>query len=281
MRFGLNVLLYTAEFTRDTLDLIPKVAELGYEGIEIPFINLDVIDAPATRRALEKAGLGATGCAVLVAGTNLISGQAAERKAGIERLKRCVALAAEMGADGVAGPLYAPVGQLAGRARTDEEWKRAADGLRAAAEAAGEAGVTLAIEPLNRFETYFVNTARDALALVEAVGHPSLTVQLDTFHANIEEKDTAAAIRAVGAKLGHFHASESDRGTPGTGQVHWPEVFAALKAIGYDRWVVIESFATGIVDLCAAACIWRDIYESADALAREGLAFLRRSAGRA
>jgi len=279
MKFGLNVLLYTAEFSNDTLDLVGKVAELGFDGIEIPFFDLDALDPVAIRRALEAAGIGATGCAVLFPGTSLISDDPAQRAAGVERLSRCATLAAEMGADGAAGPLYAPVGEIPGRARTHDEWQRAADGLRAAAEVAGDAGVILSIEPLNRFETHFINTAADALALVKAVDHPNLKVQIDTFHANIEEKDTAAAIRLVGDHLGHFHASESDRGVPGTGQVHWAEAFAALREVGYDEWVTIESFATGIVDLCAAASIWRDIYETADGLATDGLAFLRRSLG--
>ena len=275
MKFGLNTLLYSAQFTADDLPLVDKVAALGYDGVEVPFIDLDSLDPAATRRALEAAGMGATACAVLVPGTSLISDDAAERAAGVERLRRCVALAAEMGAEAVVGPLYAPVGQLAGRGRTEEEWKRAVEGLRAAAEAAAEAGIFLAIEPLNRFETYFLNTAGDALALCREVGHPALKVQLDTFHANIEENDTAAAIRMLGDHLGHFHASESNRGTPGTGQVHWDAALGALRESGYDGWVTIESFATGIVDLCRAACIWRPIYESADQLARQGLAFLR------
>jgi D-psicose/D-tagatose/L-ribulose 3-epimerase len=117
--------------------------------------------------------------------------------------------------------------------------------------------------------------------LCEEVGNPALTVQLDTFHANIEEKDIAAAIRATGARLGHFHACENDRGTPGTGHVPWPKVFAALKAVDYRGWVTIESFATGILDLCAAACIWRPIYDTADGLARDGLAFLKKTAAEA
>ncbi len=275
MKFGLNTLLYSAQFTVNDLPLVDKVAALGYDGVEIPFIELDSLDPAATRRGLEAAGMGATACAVLVPGTSLISDDAAERAAGVERLRRCVALAAEMGAEAVVGPLYAPVGQLAGRGRTEEEWKRAVEGLRAAAEAAGEAGIFLAIEPLNRFETYFLNTAADALRLVEEVGHPALKVQVDTFHAHIEEDDTAAAIRTLGDRLGHFHASESNRGTPGTGQVHWETALGALRETGYQGWVTIESFATGIVDLCRAACIWRPIYESADQLARQGLAFLR------
>ncbi|MFC1805885.1 sugar phosphate isomerase/epimerase family protein [Planctomycetota bacterium] len=281
MKFGLNALLYTASFSNDELGLISRVADLGYDGIELPFIDLDVIDAAATRRALEAAGIGATGCAVLMPGTNLISDDEAERAAGVARLKRCVDIAAEIGADGVAGPLYSPVGHLTGDGRTDEEWQRGIDGLRAAAEHAGAAGVALAIEPLNRFETYFINTAADALALVEAVDHPALSVQLDTFHANIEEKDTPAAIRLLGARLGHFHACENDRGQPGTGQVPWDGVFAALDDVGYDGWVVIETFARGIRDLCKAACIWRDIYSDPEGLARDGLAFLKEKAGAA
>ena len=275
MRFGLNLLLYTDTFTRDHVDLVRKVADLGFDGVELPFLDLDSIDVEATRAALEASGMGATSCACMFPGTSPISDDPAERQAALGRLKRCVDLSAAVGSDAVAGPLYAPVGQLVGRPRTGDEWARAVEVLRAAAEHAAEADVLLAIEPLNRFETYFINTAADAAALVDAVGHPSLTVQFDTFHANIEEDDSPAAIRALGARLGHFHASENHRGTPGTGQVPWKECFTALREIGYDRWVTIESFASGIQDLCAAAAIWRPIYDSADGLATKGLALLK------
>jgi len=281
VRFGLNLLVYTATFDKGKIDLVAKVADMGYDGVEIPFNDLGILDAKATRRACAKAGVGLTSCCVLLPGTSLIGTQAAERRAGVERVKRMIDITAEMGGDTVAGPIYAPVRELTGRARTADEWKWGGEGLRAAAEHADVAKVNLAIEPLNRFETHFLNTAADAIRLVKAVGHPRLKVQLDTFHANIEEKDTAAAVRACGANLGHFHASESDRGIPGTGQVHWAETFAALSRIGYARWITVESFATGIVDLCAAACIWRPLYGSADELATQSLAFLKRMAGAA
>ncbi len=275
VRFGLNLLVYTASFPRSKVDLIPKVADMGYDGVEIPFTDLDVLDAGATRRAREAVGVGLTACAVLTSDANIISSESSERETGLARLKRIVDLTADMGGDAAGGPLYAPVRELTGQARTDEEWKWGVEGLRAAAEHAEKAGIDLAIEPLNRFETHFLNTDADAVKMVRAVNHPNLKVQVDTFHANIEEKDTAAAIRATGEHLGHFHASESDRGVPGSGQVRWEECFAALRDIGYGRWVTIESFATGIVDLCAAACIWRPIYDSADELAVNGLAFLK------
>jgi len=281
VRYGLNLLVYTAAFSRDQVTLIDRVAQMGFDGVEIPFNDLDLLDAPATRAACEKAGMGVTACCVLLPGANLCSGEAAERAAGVGRLRQMVDLAAEMGADAVAGPLYAPVGHLTGRARTDDEWNWCVEGLAAAAEHAGEAGVKLAIEPLNRFETYVLNTADDASRMIDAVGSPHLTVQFDTFHANIEERDTPAAIRATGPRLGHFHACENDRGAPGTGQVPWKQVFAALKDIDYSGWITMESFATGILDLCAAACIWRPIYESANQYATEGLAFLKQTASEA
>jgi len=275
IKYGLNLLVYTAAFSSDQVDLIAKVADMGYDGVEVPFNDLSILDPPATRKACEAAGVGMTACCVVMPGTSISSPDPAERQAGADWLRQLVDITAEMGGDTVAGPLYAPVGHHTGKWRTDDEWKWCVEGLAAGAEHAAKADILLAIEPLNRFETYMLNTAADAVKMVTEVGSGHLKVQFDTFHGNIEEKDTPAAIRATGQWLGHFHASESDRGLPGTGQVRWGEVFAALKEIDYSGWVTIESFATGILDLCAAACIWRPIYDTADGLAKQGLAFLK------
>jgi len=280
VKYGLNLLLYTPTFSKDRVDLVKKVADMGFDGVEIPFNDLSVLDPAATRKALESCKMGMTACCVMMPGTSLCSAKPEERKAGVERLRKMVDLTAAMGGDAVGGPIYSPVSLLTGKARTDDEWKWCRDGLRAGAEHAETAKIDLAIEPLNRFETYVFNTVADATKMCEEVNHPRLTVQVDTFHGNIEEKDTAAATRACGRHVGHFHASESDRGVPGTGQVEWDEVFAALAAIGYGRWVTIESFAIGIVDLCAAACIWRPIYDDPDRLAVDGLKFLKACARR-
>ena len=278
IRFGLNALVYTASFTGREEDLLPRVAAMGYDGIEVLFGNLDILDAKAAAAAVRRAGMGMTACCVMTEDANPCSPDAAVRAAAGARLRRMIDLTAEMGGEAIAGPLYAPVRCLTGRARTADEWGRARDVLGAAAAHAERAGIGMAIEPLNRFETHVINTIADAARLCAEVGSPALGVQVDTFHANIEEKDTGAAIRAAGPWIRHFHASESDRGVPGTGQVDWDGAFAALRDIGYGRWITIESFATGIVDLCAAACIWRPIYDSADALARDGLVFLKTKA---
>ncbi len=276
IRFGLNALVYTASFSGRETELLNKVAALGYDGIEVLFGDLDSLEAQTARAALKDARLGLTACCVMTENANPCSAEAAVRAAALARLKRMIDLTTEMGGDAIAGPLYAPVRWLTGRARTDDEWGRCRDVLGTAAAYAERAGLFMAIEPLNRFETHVINTAADAARLCREIGSRAFGIQLDTFHANIEEKDTGAAIRTAGPYLKHFHASESDRGVPGTGQVDWDGAFAALRDVRYSGWITIESFATGIVDLCAAACIWRPIYDSADALAREGLAFLKK-----
>jgi D-psicose/D-tagatose/L-ribulose 3-epimerase len=278
VRFGLNLLVHVGAFAKKDLALIPRAAEMGFDGVEVPLTDLDVVDTAATRKACQKAGLGVTTCAILVPGTGLCAEDAAERRAGVERIRRLVAMTAEIGGAVCAGPLYAPVGYLPGRPPTDRERAWCVEGLRAAAGPAEKAGVVLAIEPINRFETYVANTAAQASEIVQAVDSPNVKLLLDTFHMNIEEKDSAAAIRRAGPLVGHFHAAENDRGVPGTGQVRWKEVFEALRAIRYGGWVVIESFAPDVKELAAAARIWRDVYPSADVLARDGLAFLKRMA---
>jgi D-psicose/D-tagatose/L-ribulose 3-epimerase len=135
--------------------------------------------------------------------------------------------------------------------------------------------VTLCVEPLNRFETYFLNTQEDAALLIGEIGEPNVRVHYDTFHANIEEKDPVKALKALGTRAGHVHVSESDRGIPGTGHVDWRGTLLALREIGYDGWLTIESFAQPEPQLAAAACIWRDMAPSGESLAREGLAFIK------
>jgi D-psicose/D-tagatose/L-ribulose 3-epimerase len=279
MKIGVNLLLWSAQMGPESVDLIEKTADLGFDGVEIFIDDPPAIDTAAIRRAVDDRGLGITCCSIVGPDRHLISDDPGIRQNALDYLRAAADVTAEVGADTFCGPLYAGVGVLAGRPRTDTEWQRAVEGLSEAADHAADRGVTFALEPLNRFETYFINTAEDCVALVEEIGRPNVRVHLDTFHMGIEEKDLADAIRTAGPLLWHVHCSENDRGTPGTGHTEWDEVFAALRDVNYNRWLVIESFVLGNEAIAKAAAIWRDIAPSGDELAREGLKFLRAQTG--
>jgi D-psicose/D-tagatose/L-ribulose 3-epimerase len=255
--------------------LLARIREWGFDGVE-PFISPDEpADIPRLRTVLDDLGLERTTCGVLPRDANLVSADPATRARGVEFLKRCIDRTADLGARLICGPIYAGLGVMTGRRRTEDEWNWAVAGLRVAAEHAGRQDVTLSLEPLNRFETYFLNTLEDAARLVRDVGAPNVKIHFDTFHANIEERDPAATLGSVAKHLGHVHISENDRGIPGTGHNDWRGVLSVLKEIGYDGWLTIESFAQPEPDLAAAAAIWRDIAPSGDALAQQGLRFIK------
>lgn len=279
MKLGLNTLLFTAGFDRENLPLLQKVKQWGFDGIEIARFAFDGFPAREIGGAARDEGLEVTFCSALTGGNSLISEDAGVRRQALDFLKQGIDTAREIGSPVFLGPFCAPVGYLPGRRPNEAEWDWAVEGLRAAAAHAGAAGVRIANEPLNRFETYFLNTAARARELCEAVGNHSHGILFDTFHANIEERSFGAALRECGPHLAHVHACENDRGAPGSGHVGWAEVIAALKEINYTGWVVIESFGARIPEIAAAACIWRDLAESPEALAQEGLRYLRHGLG--
>ncbi len=276
MKIGVNFLLWAAAMNEKSVELIEKAARLGFDGVEIFIDEPRNMDCRLIRIVAGDHGLGITCCAIVGPDRHLISDDPAIRRNALEYLKASIAISHEVGSRVFCGPLYAGVGVLAGRPRTRQEWDRAVEGLSEAARDAEAAEVSLCLEPLNRFETYFVNIAEDAVRLTEEIGSPSVRVMLDTFHMNIEEKSPTDAVLKAGTRLGHFHCSENDRGTPGSGHVDWPGVFGALREIGYERWLVIESFVLGNEAIARAAAIWRDIAPSGDDLARDGLSFLRK-----
>ena len=275
MKFGLNLLLWTGAFSNETLDLIDKVADMGFDGAEITFIDLDLIDVERTAERLKARRLECIACAVMTEDANPISSDPSVRKEAVKRLERCIEMADGLGARMLSGPLYAPVGYIVGRRRTEDEWGWCRDVFKEAAKKAKQYGVTMALEFLNRFETFFLNTVEDTVKMCKDVGEPCIKVHFDTFHANIEEKNVVEAARRTGEFLGHFHASENDRGMIGSGHIPYPEIFGVLKELGYDEWVVIESFGSSFKELAAATSIWRDLAPDPDALATEGLKYLK------
>ena len=277
MKFGVNTLIWSARFDRSNFPLLPIIKEAGFDGVEVPLFRPAEFAASEVRKATEANGLECNACTVLVDGLSLISGDADVRHKTRLHLQDIVKAAAESGAAIVAGPLYSPVGYLPGRRRTADEWKWAVEGFQSIGETLTANGVTLAIEPLNRFETYFLNTAADAAMLAEEIDHPNIGILFDTFHANIEEKDISAGYRAVGRHLKYVHTCENDRGIPGSGHVEWKDVFQALRDLKYDGWLTIESFGFALGELSAAASIWRDIERTPDSIAFEGVHFLKKN----
>jgi D-psicose/D-tagatose/L-ribulose 3-epimerase len=277
MKFGVTTYIWTVEFNLSHLSLLPRIKEGGFDGLEMPLFHPKGFPAAEIRRGVEAYGLECTVSVVLTDGMSLISEDPEVRRKTHNHLVDTIQVAAEAGARIIAGPVYSPVGYLTGRRRTTDEWNRAVEGYQLLADTLAANGVTLAIEPLNRFETYFLTTAADATALCDQVGHPNVGILFDTFHANIEEKDIAAGYRTVGRHLKHVHACENDRGTPGSGHVEWNEVFQALRDLHYDGWLVIEGFSFALGELSTAACLWRDIEVTPEVIAFEGVKFLRRN----
>ncbi len=275
MKVGVNTLIWSASY--DAAIPLERIREAGVDGIEVPVFAAADLDAAALRSELEQHGFGCTFCSVNPEGMNPISEDAAVRAKTVEHWKDLINTAADAGAELIAGPTYAPVGHLPGRRRSEDEWKWAVEHHQQLGPALEDADLELAIEPLNRFETYFLNTVADAVQLVDEIGHPRIGLLVDTFHSNIEEKSVPDAYRLAGRRLKHVHTCENDRGVPGSGHVDWPAVFAALREVGYDRWLTIESFNSNIPQLSAATAIWRDLAPTMDDIAFAGADFLRRS----
>jgi D-psicose/D-tagatose/L-ribulose 3-epimerase len=274
LKYGINTLVWTMRLTPDR-QLFARIRQWGFDGVEVFLSPQEPADISGLRAALNEMSLARTACTVLPRDAHLVSADRQARARGVDYLLRCLERAAELGASLLVGPLYASLGLMTGRRRTAEEWAWAVEGLRQVALRGKALGVGLCIEPLNRFETYFLNTLDDAARLVHDIGEPNVRVHFDTFHANIEERNPAQALRAVAGELGHVHFSENDRGIPGTGHNDWPGIVAALREIGYDGWLTIESFAQPEPDLAAAAAIWRDLAPSGDDLAQQGLRFIK------
>jgi D-psicose/D-tagatose/L-ribulose 3-epimerase len=279
MKFGVNTFIWSAAYDQGVEDMLPLIKENGFDGVEVPLFRAAEFPAADIRKATSANGLEVTICSVLVEGLSLISDDSQVRTKTHQHMKDVVAAGAEAGAKLIAGPLYSPVGYLPGRRRTADEWKWAVEAYQELGPVLAEHDVQLAVEPLNRFETYFLNTAADASALCDEIAHPNVGVLFDTFHANIEEKDISAGYRTVGKHLKHVHTCENDRGIPGSGHVEWDAVFQALRDLKYDGWLTIESFGFALGDLSAAASIWRDIEKTPESIAFEGVRFLRENMG--
>jgi D-psicose/D-tagatose/L-ribulose 3-epimerase len=275
MRFGLNLLLWSDTLHDQILPILDEIKQIGYDAVEVPIFELDVEKYAQWGKRLDDAGLARTGVSIRGAADNPISADPKSRRQGVENNKRAVDCAQASGCEALVGPLHSAIGEFSGQGPTADEWKRGVESMREVAEHAGQAGVMLGLEYLNRFECYFLTSAADGARFCRDVNHPNCKMMYDTFHSHIEEKSPVEAIRALKDCLAHVHISENDRSTPGQGNVRWAETFDTLKEIGYDNLMVVEAFGLALDKIVAATKIWRRMYETEHQLAADALTFMK------
>jgi D-psicose/D-tagatose/L-ribulose 3-epimerase len=276
MKIGMSLLLWTTDPLDEMwLPLYERLKAVGFDGLELPIYGGDPKKFEALGRRLDDLGLARTAGTARMAQDNPISGDSRVRAAAVAKTKAALECCQAGGMTHLAGPFYAALGVFSGKPPSPDEWRWGVESMRPVAEYAEVCGVTLALEFLNRFETYLLNSATDAVRFARAVGHPRCKIMYDTFHAHIEEKSVKAALEAAAPELAYVHISESDRSTPGTGQVRWSETFGALRRQGYDGWLTIEAFGQSLPELLAATKVWRRLYGDEEQLARAGYEFIR------
>ena len=276
MKIGFNMLLWTTNLVEDEFHLLEKIKKIGYDGVEIPIFGGEIDHFQKIGQALKDNGLESTSVTVIPDQShNPISENQQDREGAVEHLKWAIDCSEAVGSKVLCGPFHQPLGEFSGEPPTTEEKERAAAVHQKASDYAKNLGISLSIEPLNRFECYFLNTVEDTCNYVDMVNRDNFGFLFDTFHSNIEEKDPVGCIEVGGKRINHIHISENDRGTPGKGHVPWKETFAAIKKINYDSWLTIEAFGRALPDLAAATRVWRDFFPTKEEVYEEGFKFIK------
>ncbi|MCA9835951.1 MAG: sugar phosphate isomerase/epimerase [Trueperaceae bacterium] len=278
LSFGVNTWVWVSPTTTERFaQYVPKVKAMGFDMIEFGVEDTSALDYKKAAEILNDYDCGISVAAAMGPDRDLIIADRGIQQNGLAYLKHCIDACHTLGAHNLIGPMYSAVGRVweqtpEGRERDSETLVKH---LKELSSYAADKGVVLCLEPLNRFETSFLNTTQQMNEIIDRVDHPACKVLLDTFHMNIEEKSLGDAIRLCGHRLAHFHACENDRGAPGSGNVTWNDVAEGLKDIKYEGPVVIESFTSEVKSIARAAAIWRKFESSQDALAENGLRFLK------
>jgi D-psicose/D-tagatose/L-ribulose 3-epimerase len=276
IKIGIHQHVFTSKINEQNLTIIDFVKEIGFDSMDVNLRNTDFDFAKVIRKKAEKLNFKLTGGGSLPKGKEIISQEKEKRIEAIEYMKEIVRKASELGIDLYHGLIYATAGVFTGKGPTNEEFGYSVEGLKEVACYAKQYGVNLGIEPANRYENYLINTVEDSLKLVNEIDEPNVGLLLDTYHMNIEEKDMNKSIVSAKGKIFHFHVNENDRGIPGTGHIPWDDVFKALKEINYNKVVSIESFVDSSIDLASVVAVWRRLSPSAEILARDGYAFIKK-----
>jgi len=278
MQVGVNSFIWESPFRTDVFHLIDRIENFNADVIEIAIEDPTLIDLSKLKEKLELTSLDVSICGAFGPNRDLASEDSEKRQNSMQYARTCIDYARELDANILCGPMYSAVGVTHSRDESDRQaqWERAVQGVRELGNYAHQNDVTLAVEPLNRFETDILNTSTQLEQFLTDVNHPAVKGHLDTFHMNIEDKSFKEGIEMIGDDLVHFHTCENDRGTPGSGNIDWNEIFEALDGINYDGYLVIESFTPDVEEISKAAAIWRPLEKDQDTLAEKGLTFLRK-----
>ncbi len=275
--FGVNTWVWTSPLTDAKLaELAPRIASWGFDVVELPVENPGDWDPGRAAKLLDSLGLGASVALVMGDGRELVATDAATLASTHDYLRHVVDVARQVGSPVVAGPAYASVGRTwrMSAAERTALYAQLRDGLAPVVEHAGQAGVTVAVEPLNRYETSVLNTVDQALEALDGLPAEACGLALDVYHMNIEEQDIPDAIRRAAGRIAHVQVCANDRGTPGADHLDWPAMFAALDDADYRGPLVIESFTGDNATIATAASIWRPLAADQDLIAVDGLSFL-------
>ncbi|MEM6382620.1 MAG: sugar phosphate isomerase/epimerase [Pseudomonadota bacterium] len=276
MQIGFNLLLWTTHLTDDLLPVCERLKALGYDGVEVPVFEADPSYYGELGSKLDDMGLRRTTVGVVASPeANPMAADAQTRAAGVDHLKWLVDCSQALGAEVLCGPFTQPLATFSGSGPTQSELEHLTESHKAMADHAVGTGLKLAVEPLNRFECYALNTAQQAADLVKGVAADHYGYLYDTFHFNIEEKNPIEAIHRTASAINHIHISENDRGTPGRGHIDFAAVFNALKSVGYDDWLVVEAFGLALPDLAAATKVWRPLFDTEDQVASEAITLIQ------
>jgi D-psicose/D-tagatose/L-ribulose 3-epimerase len=278
MQLSINLLCVTDFVEEKHAPILELAKRTGFDGVEIPVLKGSPDHYQRLGDVLDRLGLARTTTSIVATqDANPVSPDPGARARGHAHLDWMLDCAIALGAESVGGPFHAPIGQFTGTGPTEDELQWGAEAHRAMAKRAAANGVILSLEPLNRFETYFLNTAAQAKAYAERVGDPAFRIMYDTFHSHIEEKSQLEAVRTLAGHFGVVHISENDRGIPGTGQVDFPAIFRALQATGFDGWLCVEAFGSGLPEIAAATRVWRPLFPDVETLFTQSAAFARRT----
>ncbi|HBE80740.1 MAG TPA: sugar phosphate isomerase/epimerase [Firmicutes bacterium] len=277
-KIGVDTFIWSENFSEKDLWIISKAKELGFEALDIAIAHPETFPTKKVKQTIDEVGIEVVTSFTLNNNTNPISPDPQIRKNALADMKLTIDINREIGSKILGGVNYASWGYLTKRPRTEQEWEWAVTNMRQAAEYAKETSdVKICVEPVNRFETHFLNIAEDAIRFCDDVGTGNVRVHLDTFHMIREEESYSKAVELCGKKyLGYVHVCESNRGIPGTGLVPWQEFFRAIQKVGYNGPMVIESFDPSFEELSGNCAIWRKFADSGEELAVKGLANLRR-----